>query len=325
MWPFTGEVHGVWLLIYILTFALHAVFISYVLVGTAYALVQAVRRSDDPIAERVRDVLPFMLGCGITAGVAPLLFLQLLYQRHFYSANLILGPRWGAVVPALIIGFYALYVAKSSVKWRRHALAAGTVCFLFVAWSWTEIHLLMLDEPAWRTMYTAGTRIYGDGGVAPRLLLWLGAMVTLFATVSIWWASGAQRRRLAVMALAGRVIVGLAAAWLVTQGASIEGAAHGWLYLLIGALVIEAGGWVWIWRVPDGVGALVATAAGTAALVAGAVVREAPRLAILEPPRPAALEAGGFPTFVATFAFGVLAIAWIVQTIRRGTRPRPDS
>src|SRR6185295_3004757 len=108
MWPFSADQQGLWLALYVLTLALHAVFVGYVLIGSAYATVQAIRKADDPLAAQVRDYLPFMLGCGITAGVAPLLFLQLLYQRHFYSTNLVMGPRWGAVVPALIAGFYAL-------------------------------------------------------------------------------------------------------------------------------------------------------------------------------------------------------------------------
>lgn len=316
MWPFTGGMQGLWLALYILTFALHAVFVGYVLVGSAYALVQAIRRADDPIADRVRDRLPFMLGCGITAGVAPLLFLQLLYQRRFYTANLILGPRWGAVVPALIVGFYALYLAKASVRWRRLALAVGVACFVFVAWSWTELHLLMQDEPAWRAMYGAGDRLYGDAAVAPRLLLWLGVMVTLFATLSVWWSDVTARRRVAVLALAGLVVAGAAAALIVADGGSVEHAAHGWLYLLVGAALAHAIGWVWTWRVPEAGGVVLATAAGTAALVAGAVVREAPRIALLEPPRQAALDAGGLPTFLATLALGAFAITWVVQTIR---------
>src|SRR6185436_18463157 len=137
-----------------------------------YALVAAIRRSADPIAAQVRDWLPFALGAGITAGVGPLLFIQLLYQRRFYTANLLLGPRWGAVVPALIVGFYALYLAKASERLRRYALGVGVVCFGFVAWSWTELHSLMQDDPAWRAMYGAGARFYLDAAVLPRLTLW---------------------------------------------------------------------------------------------------------------------------------------------------------
>lgn len=316
MWPFQAP-HGLWLVLYLLTWALHAVFVGYVLVGSAYALVQALRRADDRIAERARDLLPFMLGCGITAGVAPLLFLQLLYQERFYTANLLLGPRWGAVVPALIAGFYALYLAKAatSLRWRRIALAIATACFLFVAWSWTELHLVMRDSAVWREMYGAGDRLYGQGDVIPRLLLWLGAMPILFATVSVWLV--APSRRLAIIALTGHAIVGIAVAWLVARGASVEHA-HGWLYLLVGAVAVELAGWFFLARTNRG--AALVTGAVTAALVAGAVVREAPRLALLEPVRTAAHEASGFWVFAVTGLLGIVAIAFISRTISHASR-----
>ncbi|MDQ3341833.1 MAG: hypothetical protein M4D80_42340 [Myxococcota bacterium] len=315
MWPFSTEQHGLWLVLYLLTWAMHAVFIGYVLVGSAYAFVQTVRNADDPISERARDLLPFMLGCGITAGVAPLLFLQLLYQERFYTANLLLGPRWGAVVPALIAGFYALYLAKAaaSPRWRKLALATAVGTFLFVAWSWTELHLVMRDQGAWTAMYGAGDRMYGQGDVIPRLLLWLGAMPILFATVSLWLV--APSRRLSAVAIAGHVVVGAAVVWIVARGGSID-TAHGWLYLLLAAVAIELGAWVWLLRSPTSTAATVVTAATTAALLAGAVVREAPRLVLLEPTRPAAQEASGFPVFAVTAVIGVAAIAFIWKTIR---------
>lgn len=322
MWPFTGEAPTLWLALYLGTFALHAVFVSYVLAGTGYALVQSLRKADDPIAAAVRDRLPFMLGCGITAGVAPLLFLQLLYQRRFYTANLLMGPRWGAVVPALIVGFYALYLAKAKTSQllRRLALAVGTVCFVFVAWSWTELDQLMQAEPAWRAMYAAGQRIYGAAAIYPRLLLWLGAMLTLFAIVASWWATGGERRRLAILGLVGRAISVIAALVLARSGGALDGSAHGWLYLLIAALAIEAGGWLWTMRTPDGAGLTLVTGAGAAALVCATIVREAPRLALLEPPRAEAAAAAGFPVFALTLVTGIATITWIWRAIR-STRP----
>ncbi len=323
MWPFTGDAPALWLALYLITFALHAVFVSYVLAGTGYALVQSSRKAEDGIAERVRDRLPFMLGCGITAGVAPLLFLQLLYQRRFYTANLLMGPRWGAVVPALIVGFYALYLAKAktSLRVRRLALAIGTACFLFVAWSWTELDQLMQAEPAWRAMYAAGQRIYGAAAIYPRLLLWLGAMLTLFAIVAAHGAADAERRRLAIFGLAGRAISVLAAVLLARAGGTVTDSAHGWLYLLAIALVVEGAGWVWLWRAPAGAALAVVTGAGTAALVCATVVREAPRLALLDPARPEAREAAGFPVFALTLVLGVVVIAWIWRAVRRASDP----
>lgn len=318
MWPFSASPSSVWLVLYLLTFAIHVVLISYVLAGTGYALVQALRRKDDPIADRARDLLPFMLGLGITAGVAPLLFLQLLYQRQFYTANLLLGPRWGAVVPALIVGFYALYLAKATeaVRWRRTTLAIALVCFTFVAWSWSEIHLLMQDHPAWREMYAAGDRFYAQSGVLPRLLLWLGAMATLFATVASWWAAAPERRRLAVIAIGGRIVSAIAVGLLVAGDAAVISAAHGWLYLMFVAVAVEIVAWIWTALRPDGAGLALVTGAGTAALLAAVVVREAPRLAAIEAPRAAALEAAGFPVFAVTALLGVVLIAWIVRAIR---------
>jgi hypothetical protein len=318
MWPFDASIESLWLALYLASFALHAVFVSYVAAGTAYALVAALRRSADPIAARARDWLPFMLGAGITAGVGPLVFLQLLHQRRFYTANLLLGPRWGAVVPALIVGFYALYLAKASERWCRLALGVGVACFAFVAWSWTEIHLVMQADPAWQAMYGAGARFYLDVAVLPRLALWLGAMLALFATVAAWQAAPAERRRLAALALAGLAIAGLTAAATIAIRRELD-PAHGWTYLLAVSAIAAAAGWGWTARRPDGPGLTVATAATTAALLAGAIVREAPRLDLVERSRATAIDSGGIPVFFATLAIGIAAIAWVIRTVRRAS------
>jgi hypothetical protein len=315
MWPFDASIESLWLALYLVSFALHAVFVSYVAAGTGYALVAALRRSSDPIAARTRDWLPFMLGAGITAGVGPLLFLQLLYQRRFYTANLLMGPRWGAVVPALIVGFYALYLAKASERRRRLALAIGALCFAFVAWSWTELHQVMLDDAAWRAMYGAGERFHLDAAILPRLAIWLGAMVSLFATAAAWPAPARERRRLAGLALVGLILCGVTSAATVVVDRAFD-PAHGWSYLLAAAAVTAALAWGWTARLPDGPGLRLATAATAIALVAGSVVREAPRLDLIERGRATAVDAGGFPIFVLTLIVGIAAITWVIRTAR---------
>jgi hypothetical protein len=319
MWPFDGSIGGpvesLWLALYLVSFALHAVLVSYVAAGAGYALVAAARRSADPIAARTRDWLPFMLGAGITAGVGPLLFVQLLYQRRFYTANLLMGPRWGAVVPALIVGFYALYLAKASEPRRRLALGVATACFAFVAWSWTELQQVMRDDAGWRAMYAAGERFHRGAAILPRLATWSGAMVALFATVSAWPATAAERRRLAGLALTG-LITGAAAPAVALASGDGGGAAHGWTALLLAAAVTAALAWAWTARRPDGPGLTVATVATAAALIAGTVVREAPRLALIERAGATAVDAGGLPVFVVSFALGAAAIAWVIRTAR---------
>ncbi|HEY4240737.1 MAG TPA: hypothetical protein VGM88_13035 [Kofleriaceae bacterium] len=307
MWPLTWSLPSLWLALYLLSFALHAVFVSYVAAGTGYVLVS---RDRDPLAARVRDWLPFMLGAGITAGVGPLLFLQLLYQHRFYTANLLMGPRWGAVVPALVVGFYALYLAKAGT-WRRIALAVGLGCFAFVAWSWTELHQLMLSDDRWRTLYEQGTRVTSTAAVVPRLAMWFGVMLALFAVIAAWQTEA--RRRIAVLAL-----VGIAIAAVAGFAAGSPTAAHGWMHVLVVAIAVAVVGWGLVVRRPDGIGLSLATGATTAALLAGAVVREAPRLAAFtEPVRADAAAAGGAVLFVATLALGIALIAWVARAIRR--------
>jgi hypothetical protein len=293
------------LTLYLATLALHAVFVSYVVAGSAYALVRR-----DAIAATVRDRLPFMLGCGITAGVAPLLFLQLMHQHRFYTASLLLGPRWLAVVPALVVGFYALYLAKVSDQRRRIALAVAVACFAFVAWSWTELHELMQADPEWRAFYAAGHRMFFAASIAPRLVVIAGAMATSFATLAAW--SATERRSLATIALCGRVVSAGGALWLWRAGFSATGA-EAWLFMLVAAAAIECGAWIAV--LLKGRGLAVATAAGSGALVAAVVVREAPRLALIEEPHALAGEAGGAVVFAVLAIAGVAAIAWIVRVI----------
>ena len=115
-----------YLTLYVLTFALHHAFMHYVAAGSMYISWATIIRgprgaasSSPAIADLIRDWMPFSLSAAITAGVAPLLFVQIVYPRHFYTANLLLSWRWMIVVPVLIVSFYLLYVIKSSmlVNW----------------------------------------------------------------------------------------------------------------------------------------------------------------------------------------------------------------
>jgi hypothetical protein len=314
MWPFDRG--GGVLALYVATLALHAVFIGYVVAGTAFALVQSLRRADDPLAATVRDRLPFMLGAGITAGVAPLLFIQLLHQQRFYTANLLLGPRWMAVVPALIAGFYALYIAKLSTRWRRPALAIGLACFAFVAWSWSELHELMAADPTWREFYAAGNRMFLAGTIAPRFVIFAGAMTTTFAMIAAWSAVDADRKRLAVVALASRLVSIGGAVWLWRTGFTVAGPALAWFVVLVGAVVVELVGWAWLLRAPTERALAIVTGAGTSAVVAAVVVRETPRVALIEPTHDLAINAGGAVVFAIALVAGVAAIAYVVRLAR---------
>jgi hypothetical protein len=265
----------------------------------------------------VRDRLPFMLGCGITAGVAPLLFLQLLHQKRFYTANLLLGPRWMAVVPALIVGFYALYAAKSLERYRQAALGVALACFAFVAWSWSELHELMKADAAWQSFYAEGQRLFLAGTILPRLVVFGGAMATTFALIAAWSADASGRKRLALLGLLSRIVSIGGAIWLWRAGFDPHGPARAWAFVLMAATVVDLAAWTALLRTQSDAFLALATASGAGAIVAASIVREAPRVALIEPAHPIAANAGGIVVFLVAFVLGVAAITWVVRTVRR--------
>ena len=120
-----------YLTIYLATLMVHIVFMNYVLAGSAYlafdTVLQGNGKSENPIAALLRDWMPFMISAAITAGIAPLLFLQILYQQHFYTANLLLFYRWMVILPVMLVGFYLAYLLKSKLvrQWPLVARVAN--------------------------------------------------------------------------------------------------------------------------------------------------------------------------------------------------------
>jgi hypothetical protein len=221
-----------YLVLYIVTLVIHVVFMNYVMAGAGYLFFHLIRNrvrpgsiavekgSDKPVAVILREWLTFVLSAAITAGVAPLLFVQILYKQHFYTANLLLSHRWMAVVPALILGFYLLYVLKTrrAKQWGNITLGfisgAAFLCFAFTAFSWTENHLLSQQSARyWGEFYASDRWFYVDRELMPRLLMWtLGAIPTMAMMVGwqLWWhqkrgnaEADVQVRHLSFLALAG--------------------------------------------------------------------------------------------------------------------------
>jgi hypothetical protein len=193
VWDVRG-LPALYLVLYLGTLCLHAVLMSYVLAGSGYVAAATVlgARDRDPVARVLADWLPFGLGLAITAGVAPLLFLQILYKESFYTANLLLFHRWMAVVPVLIVGFYLLYVGKSETAraWGRPARAAAAViafvCFGFAAWSWTGNHLVALERARWVELYLTRGIPAPSPAMLFRLAMWLAGSVPIMAMIVGW-------------------------------------------------------------------------------------------------------------------------------------------
>ena len=84
-------------------------------------------RTADPnavLAKRLMGVNTYAISLAITTGVAPLLFVQVLYQQYFYSGTILLGWIWFNMLVLLMIGYYAAYLHK---KFRGPWLGVSAV------------------------------------------------------------------------------------------------------------------------------------------------------------------------------------------------------
>jgi len=343
--------------LYVATFVLHHVAMHYVVAGCLVVALRALLprsialgSGTERVIDHIRGWLPFSLGAAITFGVAPLLFVQILYPNHFYTANLLLSWRWMIVVPVLIISFYLLYLLKSDMylrfaPWLRATIALGTAgMFLFVGFCWTANHLLSNQPGEWPEVYLTGDLPLAPLVVTARTMIWLGASLVTLATIVVWqlrWSiKGAGEGENPVnlflprmLALAGLVVLALAtAAYLVAVPAeerALLASGSGLLYVaVIGiASVVMAGLWFVMSRkilLPLVSLSLVTTAMSLAWLGLG-MLREQVRVAAIDfeallPQHAEMAKIQGLWLFLLLAVINGGLIAWCFMLVRKGLK-----
>jgi hypothetical protein len=344
-----------YLTLYVLTFALHQAFMHYVLAGSLYVAWTttfpgrgSVSRNDQPLAAVLRDWLPFLLSAAITAGVAPLLFIQIVYQKQFYTANLLLWWRWLLVVPVLIVAFYLLYLLKSKIMTRwprvaRSAVAVGTAaCFVFVGFCWTANHLLSLSESRWPEVYVTGQLPFTPFEVLARMGIWISDSFATLAAIVAWQLYRRQSvrsevdvvrttRTVAVIGVGGLGLLTLAAltycvtAESRTRTALFSNGTLPYIVLSVVGVGLQIAGWWQQWRLSrlTGLWSMLVSAGGVLALLGMSFAREAIRASVIDlaplyQRHAAAAEVGGFGVFLIFTVLVSGAMAWCFVTVHRG-------
>jgi len=104
-----------WLLEFLLvfTFILHLLPMNFLLGGVVMVSVSSFLGRNDAkhreFARRAGGALPPVVAFAITLGVAPLLFLQLVYGQFFYASSVLMAWFWLAVVLLVMLGYYGVY------------------------------------------------------------------------------------------------------------------------------------------------------------------------------------------------------------------------
>lgn len=342
--------------LYVVTLAAHVVFMNYVFAGSAYLAIQSLRPRElegdeqtESAASVLRDWLPFGFSGLITAGIAPLLFVQILYREHFYTANLLSFYRWLAILPALVAAFYLLYLLKSRTigEWPAVSRVATTVgafvAVSFVGYSWAENHLLSMDRQTWVPFYGEGRLFYWRPVLLPRLAMWLAGSFPTMMTLVCWQLLFAQRRGLKVppseirgaarWAGVGLLVSVLFAGvcYLMSEASVRQDAVNRlgapFVVIVMVGVLLQAGAWFKQWRGARLSCRWLATASGGAVLtiLGVCVAREALRFASIDvtalyPQHAAAFDNAGRFVFLLFFAVNATLIAWCVLAVRRALR-----
>jgi hypothetical protein len=201
-------------LLWLVTFAVHVVGVNVVLgssiLGT-FAALDRDRAFGRPVARLFAEVNTWAISLTITFGIAPLLFLQVLYGRLFYSATVILAPAWLGLLLLLLAAYYLTYAAKFRLRAGKGAalpLALSALLFLAVAAIQVVVHLLSIQPGRWDAALASPWAALADRAFLPRFLHFALAGVTLAA---ILLAGLAVRRPLAEEA--ERAVAAARASW----------------------------------------------------------------------------------------------------------------
>jgi len=183
----------------VFTFFLHLVFMNLTLGGTLLALFAHLRgggRSDDfrgVLARRMMAINSYGISLTITTGIAPLLFMQLIYQQYFYTATILLASLWLAMLLFLTVGYYSAYLYKfRGVPSRGRGggawLGLSALMFLAIAMIHVAVNLVHAQPERWAAVSDGAWCVLADPTYWPRLLHFVFAGIGFSALVAAWWA-----------------------------------------------------------------------------------------------------------------------------------------
>lgn len=341
-----------WLLwfLLVLTFYLHILAMDFILGGSVIALL--IGGAPGP-ARRLRSwlghAMPVLVAATITLGVAPLLFLQVLYGRLFFTSSVLMGWFWLGILPLLMIGYYGTYlIAFRGEKLERGATAVRwIVAALFVAIAFVLVNnmSLMLRAASFGALYQQEDRGLllnsGDPTLAPRYLHFVIAAVAVSALmVAAYGLSQRKRdasfaewtmRRGAIWFASATLVNLLAGTWfLIALPPEIRGRFLGvsaldtsllgvTVLLLLGAMIMGFMAWTAPRPAPLLRGALIGVGAGLVGMV---LVRDQLRGAALEGSgfqgvRWIAPQWGNIALFLVLLVTAIATVIWMVLAFVR--------
>ncbi|MGE5235301.1 MAG: hypothetical protein ACM3O7_02990 [Acidobacteriota bacterium] len=170
-------------LLWVLTFVIHLLFVNMVLGGSLLAAAATLGRSAGRGTQSLFvDINAWAISLAITFGIAPLLFIQVMFGRFFYTATILVAWAWLGMLGLLTIGYYLNYVAKFRLRAGKTAGVAIIVeaaCFVCIAAIQVAINLLHMQPGRWTVIAEQPWSALADPSFVPRFLHFVLAAVAM--------------------------------------------------------------------------------------------------------------------------------------------------
>jgi hypothetical protein len=144
-------------------------------------------------AEALATRLPVAMTYLINFGVPPLLFLQVLYGRPFYTSSVLIGVFWIAVIFLLMGAYFHIYRYSGDFEIKKISWIKALVAFVLViaiAKIYSTVMTLMLRPEVWQDMYAASTKGIKlpphDPTLLPRWLFMISGGIVAGGLWMIW-------------------------------------------------------------------------------------------------------------------------------------------
>jgi hypothetical protein len=143
------------------TFVLHVILMNLMLGGTLIALFNSLKggATNLAIARDSSKKIPFTIAFAVNAGVAPLLFLQVIYGHFVYSSSVLMAVAWLSIILLLILAYYAMYLFSYKFeRWgaaRNLLVGAAAVILLYIGFLFTSNWTLSVTPEKWAAYFTS--------------------------------------------------------------------------------------------------------------------------------------------------------------------------
>ena len=181
---------GLFNILLVITFFLHLLMANTMLGAGMVLLVRDIYRrakgAERDVSREIGDKLPMSIAFTVNLGVAPLLFLQVIYGQFIYVSAVLMAVYWLSIFLLIILAYYSAYIYKFRYEglgmMRILPIGVSVLLLLVVGFFFTNSVLLMIDPKVWPQYFQNpnGTIIHmAEPSLIPRYLHFVVSSVAI--------------------------------------------------------------------------------------------------------------------------------------------------